>query len=124
MRQREIGNGLVELIATEGMTLHRITEQPPAEAITHAVVKVICIKDWTESMPALYTRLDYEQAVESKLRARYSINEELAVLRQRDSKPQEFEEYNAYAEQCKIEARAELTEKATTAEEGENNGMD
>lgn len=31
--------------------------------------------------------------------------EELAILRQRDTKAEEFEAYNAYAESCKEEAR-------------------
>ena len=50
----------------------------------------------------------YEAAVERKIRTRYSISAELAILRQRDTKPAEFEAYNAYAEQCKAEVKAEL----------------
>lgn len=46
--------------------------------------------------------------VVAKIRTRYSTDEELAVLRQRDTKPGEFAEYNAFAEQCKAEAKAEL----------------
>lgn len=50
----------------------------------------------------------YPDLVSEKIRQRYSINAELAILRQRDGKPEEFEEYNTYAEQCKQEAREEL----------------
>ena len=50
----------------------------------------------------------YENLVVRKIRAKYSVNEELAILRQRDSKPAEFEEYNAYVEACKAEVKAEL----------------
>ena len=50
----------------------------------------------------------YEAVVEEKIRKRYTVNQELAILRQRDSKPDEFAEYNAYAEKCKAEAKAEL----------------
>ena len=50
----------------------------------------------------------YPDLVSEKIRKRYSINAELAILRQRDEKPDEFAEYNAYAEQCKIEAKKEL----------------
>ena len=50
----------------------------------------------------------YESMIIQKIRQRYSINQELAVLRQRDEKPDEFAEYNAYVEQCKAEIKAEL----------------
>ena len=50
----------------------------------------------------------YPALVAEKLRRVYSLNEELAILRQRDEKPGEFEAYNAYAEQCKKEAKEEL----------------
>ena len=51
---------------------------------------------------------DYIEEVERLIRARYSISTELAILRQRDSKPEEFAEYNAYVEECKATAKAEL----------------
>lgn len=56
----------------------------------------------------------YPDIVAEKIRRMYSLNAELAILRQRDEKPEEFEKYNTYAEQCKAEARAELgLEEAT-----------
>ena len=50
----------------------------------------------------------YEERVEQLIRARYSLNEELAIQRQRGTKPNEFEEYFAYCEQCKAEAKKEI----------------
>lgn len=50
----------------------------------------------------------YPSLVTEKIRERYSIDAELAILRQRDEKPEEFAAYNAYAEQCKKEAKEEL----------------
>lgn len=50
----------------------------------------------------------YESLVISKIRKQYTINQELAILRQRDSKPAEFAEYNAFVEQCKAEVKREL----------------
>lgn len=50
----------------------------------------------------------YENLIVTKIREKYSLNEELAILRQRDTKPAEFEEYNAYVEKCKAEVKAEL----------------
>lgn len=50
----------------------------------------------------------YESLVIRKIRARYTLNQELAILRQRDSKPEEFEAYNAFVELCKAETKKEL----------------
>lgn len=50
----------------------------------------------------------YESMIIREIRKRYSVNQELAILRQRDSKPEEFEEYNAYVEACKAEVKLEL----------------
>lgn len=49
--------------------------------------------------------LPYEMAVEYLIRDRYTLYEELAIQRQRDSKPEEFKAYNDYCEQCKSKAR-------------------
>ena len=49
--------------------------------------------------------ISYIALVSHMIRRKYSINDELAILRQRDSKPEEFAAYNAYCEQCKAEAK-------------------
>lgn len=50
----------------------------------------------------------YADLVNEKIRARYTLSEELSILRQRDTKPDEFAAYNAFVEQCKAEARIEI----------------
>ena len=50
----------------------------------------------------------YENRVVELLRKKYSINQELAILRQRDNKQEEYAAYNAYAEECKSTAKAEI----------------
>ena len=60
-----------------------------------------------ESNPASFDEL-YENMIIRKIRERYTVNQELAILRQRDSKPDEFAEYDAYVEQCKAETKEEL----------------
>ena len=52
-----------------------------------------------------YTQADYKAKVVELIRQRYSIDDETAILRQRDTKPEEFAAYNTYAEECKAEAR-------------------
>lgn len=43
----------------------------------------------------------YENAIETLVRKRYTVGNELAIIRQKDAKPDEFEKYNAYVEACK-----------------------
>lgn len=50
----------------------------------------------------------YEQEVNSLIRSKYSISNELAILRQKDAKPAEFAAYNEYVEQCKKDVKAVL----------------
>lgn len=66
----------------------------------------------------------YEREVVSRIREKYSINQELATLRkelatlrkelatlrQQDTKPAEFAEYNAFVEDCKSEIKKEMEE--------------
>lgn len=49
--------------------------------------------------------IPYEQRVVDRIREVYSIDDELAILRQRDTKPEEFAEYNAFVERIKAEER-------------------
>ena len=60
---------------------------------------VVEVEDTFEPIP-------YEQRVVSRIRERYSVDDELAILRQRDTKPEEFAEYNAFVERIKAEERA------------------
>lgn len=50
----------------------------------------------------------YESLIIRKIRKRYTVNQELAILRQRDDKPEEFTAYNKYVEKCKAEVKAVL----------------
>lgn len=46
-----------------------------------------------------------EALISERIRKVYSVNDELAILRQRDTKPEEFEAYNAFVEQIKAEVK-------------------
>ena len=50
----------------------------------------------------------YEQRVQQSIRERYSVDDELAIPRQRDTKPDEFAAYYEYAEQCKAQAKKQM----------------
>ena len=50
---------------------------------------------------------EYENAVNAKIREKYTLSQELAILRQQTEKPEEYAEYFAYCEQCKAQAKIE-----------------
>ncbi len=50
----------------------------------------------------------YAARVNQRIRARYSLSAELAILRKRDTHPEEFAAFDAYAEECKAAARGEI----------------
>ena len=50
----------------------------------------------------------YEMYVEELIRKKYTISQELAILRQSTTKPDEFQIYNDYAEECKSIAKKEF----------------
>ena len=50
----------------------------------------------------------YGQKVNRLVRRKYSQWDEIAILRQRDEKPDEFAEYNAFVETCKADAKAKV----------------
>ena len=49
--------------------------------------------------------MKYENMIVNEIRKKYSLNQELAILRQRDSKFYEYQEYFEYVEQCKAKAK-------------------
>ena len=51
---------------------------------------------------------EYSAAVNRKIRERYSLSEELALLRQREKDPKAFAGYDTFAEECKVAARQEV----------------
>lgn len=54
----------------------------------------------------LIPEMTYEEQVVAKIRERYSINDELALLRQKDTKTAEFQAYYQYVEECKSNIKA------------------
>ena len=62
-------------------------------------------RDMTEEEFANIPKVPYEERVVSRIRTIYSVDDELAILRQRDTKPDEFAEYNRVVEAIKAEER-------------------
>jgi hypothetical protein len=49
--------------------------------------------------------IPYKDRIISRIREVYSVDDELAILRQRDAKPDEFKQYNDLVEQIKQEEK-------------------
>lgn len=105
--------------------LHRIGSDDYPE-IRHTHVKPSELDQWeelaVEDIPP-YTRAEYKAKIVELIRRRYDQDDECGILRQRDTKPDEFAAYNAYVEQCKADAPAAIArEKAEReAEEADEN---
>ena len=48
-----------------------------------------------------WASIPYDEAVNMKIRERYTESQEFAILRQKDEKPEEYAVYYAYCEECK-----------------------
>lgn len=66
------------------------------------------IVTWEEYTPEPALEPSYEDQVVALIRERYSADDELAILRQRDTKPEEFEQYFNYCEECKAKVKQKL----------------
>ena len=51
------------------------------------------------------TEAEYPSFVAMKIHEKYSVDDELAILRQKDEKPEEYAEYFAFCEKVKAEVR-------------------
>lgn len=62
------------------------------------------VEEQTENTPEI--KIPYNEKVVSLIREKYSLDEELAIQRQRDTKPEEFQAYFDYCEECKEKAKS------------------
>ena len=79
--------------------------------------EMILADGWEEYVPPVPKETEvnytYEELVEMFIRERYSVSDELALLRQRDVKKEEFDSYFAFCEECKARAKEIIGESAT-----------
>lgn len=59
-----------------------------------------------------WQNIPYDEAVNNKIRERYTASQEFAILRQRDEKPEEYEAYYAYCEECKAFVKEQISKYA------------
>lgn len=92
-----------EVMRPLSLVVNGSTYVPPSDDILIEAGYEIKEIEIPEPAPYIPT---YEETVVQLIREKYSMDDELAILRQRDSKPEEFEEYNAYCEECKKRAKS------------------
>ena len=99
-----------EIYSTEGKMVHKFgTDLYFKRAIAKSTDNVDMYEE-VEEMPK-YTNKEYSDKVDELVREKYSISQELAILRQRDEKVSEYEEYYRYAEECKVKAKEILNNR-------------
>lgn len=109
--QEEVGH--YETIAeypNGGKDVKWVVDQPyiEAQAEREEVEEIQIYIPFNAEEQAQHDQAKYENLVESKIRLRYTLSQELAILRQRDTKQDEYQEYFEYCEQCKANAKLRL----------------
>lgn len=106
--QEEIGH--YEVVATYpngGKDVVWVVDQPyiEAQAEREEVEEIQVYVPFTAEEQAKYNIEKYESLVENKIRSRYTLSQELAILRQKETKTEEYQAYFDYCEVCKAEAK-------------------
>lgn len=57
-------------------------------------------------------RISQDQMIAKVINAKYSIDEQIALLRQKEAKPEEYEAFYDFAEQVKADVKAEYSKFA------------
>lgn len=104
MKTKNIGN-LIELSSDNGYIHKKGTETYFKKGI---ITDSVDNYEEVEDMPK-YTRQEYVEKVRELIKERYAIEDEIALYRQKDSKPEEYKEYNQYCEDCKTKAKEILS---------------
>ena len=65
-------------------------------------------------------RISRDQMIANVIGAKYSIDDQIALLRQKDEKPEEYQEFYKFAEEVKAKVKEEYAayEAAVAAEAG------
>ena len=99
------------ITSDSGKYVRRISDGLTATAIAAMTYNADDYEE-VDELPVSFDETAYKAAVERLIRERYTVADELGILRQRDTKSEEYAEYYAFAEQCKAQARAEIATEA------------
>lgn len=102
-----------EVIADDGKYLFRKSDTGFSMPFTRGIIlhgesedDFVELNQKPEPIPE--SELTYKQQVVALIRERYDRDDESALERQRLTKPEEFEEYFAYCEECKKQVKQKL----------------
>lgn len=96
-----------EIFSTEGKYVHiKNTDVYFKRAVAVRLSVEQC--EEVDEIPNIRNEEDYGNQVNDLIRRRYSLSEELGILRQKDEKPEEYRVYFAFCEECKAKAKLEL----------------
>lgn len=70
----------------------------------------LTIAEQEQAEKEYWQSVSYDDAVNAKIRERYTESQEFAILRQKDEKPEEYNAYYAYCEECKDFVKAKKEE--------------
>lgn len=102
-----------EIFSTEGKYVHIIgTDNYFKRGLAIGLSVEQC--EEVDEVPNIRNEEDYGNQVNDLIRRRYSLSEELAILRQKDEKPDEYRTYFAFCEECKAKAKAEMEQNKET----------
>lgn len=102
-----------EIYSTEGKYVHIIgTDNYFKRGLAIGLSVEQC--EEVDEIPNIRNEEDYGNHVNDLIRRRYSLSEELGILRQKDEKPDEYREYFAFCEECKANAKLELEQNKET----------
>ena len=107
-------NGIPYKVTTEygngGKDMEKIEGSPavPAKEAYDEYEDIEVYIPYTDAELEKQKQEKYENRVVELLRKKYSLDEELAIQRQRDTKPEEFQEYFEYCEFCKKQIKEGL----------------
>ena len=104
------------ITSDSGEYVRRISDGLTAKAIAAMTYSADDYEE-VDELPVTIDETAYKERVERLIRERYSVADELALLRQREAKPEEFAAYNTFAEQCKAQAKTEVAAEAQAANE-------
>lgn len=82
--------------------INGVLQNPPHEDVPEDFEEVT-EQDLYKEREALYPEL-----VEQYIREKYTVSDELAIQRQRNEKPEKFQEYFEFCEDCKRRAKNDL----------------
>ena len=102
-----------EIFSTEGKFVHIIgTDNYFKRGLAIGLSVEQC--EEVDEIPNIRNEEDYGNQVNDLIRRRYSLSEELAILRQKEEKPDEYRTYFAFCEECKSKAKAEVEQNKET----------